>query len=118
LPPDYPTTIPPFEKLLAIAYRNREDLQVGNIVIGEDVAKKGEVMAEYAPQVVTGEASDSYANARGLYGPQKQVWDATVSVTMPFLTGGQREIDLKTAGEQVDIDRLNRDRPRKPSRQT
>jgi outer membrane protein TolC len=108
LPPDYPTTIPPFEKLLAIAYRNREDLQVGNLVIGEDIAKKGEVVAQYAPQVV-GQASDSYANARGLYGPQKQVWDATVSVTMPFLTGGQREIDLKTAGEQVDIDRLNRD---------
>ena len=29
---------------------------------------------------------------------------------MPFLTGGQREIDLKTAGEQVEEDRLNRDK--------
>jgi outer membrane protein TolC len=107
-PPDYPTTIPPFEKLLAIAYRNREDLQVGNLVIGEDYAKKGEVIAQYAPTVV-GEASDTYDNARGFYGPQRQVWDANVAVTMPFLTGGQREIDLKTAGEQVDIDRLNRE---------
>ena len=108
LPPDYPTTIPPFEKLLAIAYRNREDLQVGNIGIGEDIAKKGEVIAEYAPQLV-GNASDSYANAHGFYGPQSQVWDANVAVTMPFLTGGQREINLKTAGEQIEIDRLNRD---------
>jgi outer membrane protein TolC len=107
-PPDYPNTIPPFEKLLAIAYRSREDLEVGNIAIGEDIAKKGEVVAQYAPQVV-GEASDSYANAHGFYGPQTQVWDANVTVTMPFLTGGQREIDLKTAGEQVDIDRLERD---------
>lgn len=109
MPPDYPTTIPPFDKLLAIAYRNREDLRVGDIAIGEDVAKKGEVVAEYAPQIV-GQASDSYANARGLYGPQRQVWDANVSVSMPFLTGGQREIDLKTAGEQVEEDRLNRDK--------
>jgi outer membrane protein TolC len=108
LPPDYPTTIPPFEKLLAIADRNREDLQVGNIAIGEDIAKKGEVVAQYAPQIV-GEASDSYANAHGFNGPQTQVWDANVSVSMPFLTGGQREIDLRTAGEQIDIDRLNRD---------
>jgi len=107
-PPDYPNTIPPFEKLLAIGYRNREDLEVGNIAIGEDIARKGEVVAEYLPQVV-GQASDSYANARGFYGPQSQVWDANVSVTMPFLTGGQREIDLKTEGEQVDIDRLERD---------
>jgi outer membrane protein TolC len=107
-PPDYPTTIPPFEKLLAIAYRNREDLEVGNIAIGEDIAKKGEVVAQYAPQVV-GQASDSYTNAHGFWGPQAQVWDANVSVSMPFLTGGQREIDLKTAGEQVDIDRLERD---------
>lgn len=108
LPPDYPTTIPPFDKLLAIAYRNREDLEVGNIAIGEDIAKKGEIVAGYAP-TVTGGASDAYTNAHGLYGPQQQVWDANITVSMPFLTGGQREIDLKTAGEQVDIDRLKRD---------
>jgi outer membrane protein TolC len=109
LPPDYPTTIPPFEKLLAIAYRNREDLEVGNIAIGQDVAKKGEVIAEYAPTVV-GQASDTYTNAHGFYGPQTQVWDANVTVSLPILTGGQREIDLRTAGEQVDEDRLNRDK--------
>jgi outer membrane protein len=108
LPPDYPTTIPPFEKLLAIAYRNREDLQVGNLVIGEDIAKRGEIVAEYAPQV-QGQLSDSYGNARGFNGPQRQVWDANISVSMPILTGGQREINLRTAGEQVDEDRLNRD---------
>ncbi len=109
LPPDYPTTIPPFEKLLAIAYRNREDLEVGNIAIGQDVAKKGEVVAEYAP-TVTGQVNDSYGNAHGLYGPQTQVWDANVSVSMPIFTGGQREIDLQTAGEQIDEDKLNRDK--------
>jgi outer membrane protein TolC len=107
-PADYPTTIPPFEKLLAIAYRNREDLAVGNIVVVEDISKKGEVVAEYLPQVM-GQASDSYDDGRGFRGPQSQVWDGSISVTMPFFTGGQREIDLKTAGVQVDIDRLNRD---------
>ena len=109
LPPDYPMTIPPFEKLLAIACRSREDLAVGNIAIGQDVAKKGEVIAGYAPQVA-GVVSDDYTNAHGFYGPQQQVWDASVTVTMPFFTNGQREIDLITAGEQVDIDRLNRDK--------
>lgn len=108
-PPDYPTTIPPFEKLLAIAYRNREDLRVGDMVIGEDVAKRGEVVAQYAPQVGAS-VSDDYTNSRGFYGPQKQVWDANISVSMPILTGGQREIDLRTAGEQVDEDKLNRDK--------
>jgi outer membrane protein TolC len=109
LPPDYPTTIPPFDKLLAIAYRNREDLAVGNIAIGQDVAKKGEVIAEYAPTIV-GNAGDSYTNSKGFYGPQSQVWDANIGVSMPIFTGGQREIDLKTAGEQVEEDKLNRDK--------
>jgi outer membrane protein TolC len=81
---------------------------VGDLVIGEDYAKRGEIVAQYAPTVV-GEASDSYANANGFYGPQTQVWDANITVSMPFLTGGQREINLKTAGEQVEVDRLNRD---------
>ena len=107
-PPDYPTTIPPFEKLLAIAYRDREDLEVADLVIGEDIAKKGEVVAQYAPSI-QGEVTDNYTNGNGLYGPQTQVWDANVSVSMPFFTGGQREINLKTAGEQVEIDRLSRD---------
>jgi outer membrane protein len=108
-PPDYPTTIPPFEKLLAIAYRDREDLQVADLVIGEDIAKKGEVVAQYAPSI-QGEVTDKYANANGIYGPQTQVWDANISVSMPFFPdGGQREINLKTAGEQIEIDRLSRD---------
>jgi outer membrane protein TolC len=111
-PPDYPTTIPDFEKLLAIGYRNREDLKVSNLVVEEDIAKKGEVIAEYAPRIV-GNAGDNYTNARGLYGPQTQVWDASVSVSMPFLTGGQREIDLRTAREQVIEDRLTRDQTAK-----
>jgi len=107
-PPDYPTTIPDFAKLLAIGYRNREDLKVAALVVQEDIAKKGEVVAEYAPRIVGG-AGDDYTNARGLYGPQTQVWDANVSVSMPFLTGGQREIDLRTAREQVIEDELSRD---------
>jgi outer membrane protein TolC len=109
LPPDYPTTIPPFEKLLAIAYRNREDLRVGDVAVGEDVAKRGEVVASYAP-TVSGQITDSYSNARGFYGPQQQVWDGSVSVSLPIFTGGQREINLKTAGEQVDEDHLQRNK--------
>jgi outer membrane protein TolC len=38
------------------------------------------------------------------------VWDTNVTVSLPILTGGQREIDLRTAGEQVDEDQLNRDK--------
>ena len=109
MPPDYPLTIPTFQKLLAIAYRNREDLEVGNIAVGQDLAKKGEVIAEYAP-TVTGGASDAYTNGHGFYGPQTQVWDANITVSLPIFTGGQREINLKTAGYQVEEDRLNRDK--------
>ena len=109
LPPDYPNSIPPFQKLLAIAYRNREDLEVGNIAIGQDVARKGEVVASYGPTVV-GEVADTYTNARGFYGPQAQVWDANVVVSLPIFTGGQREIDLRTDTFQIDEDQLNRDK--------
>jgi outer membrane protein TolC len=108
-PPDYPTSIPAFDKLLAIAYRNREDLEVGNIAISQDVAKMGEVIAQYAP-VISGAVSDNFTNAKGFYGPQTQVWDANINVSLPIFTGGQREIDVQTAGIQVNEDRLNRDK--------
>jgi outer membrane protein len=108
LPPDYPTTIPPFEKLLAIAYNNREDLQMADLVIAEDFADRGVDIGQYFPTVGVA-AGDSYNNGDGFYGPQKQVWDTSVTVSMPFFTNGQREINLKTAGVQIDIDRLNRD---------
>jgi outer membrane protein TolC len=108
MPPDYPTTIPPFEKLLAIGYLNREDLAGGNIAIEADIANKDVDITKYLP-TISGAASDSYTNARSFSGPQTQVWDANVSVNIPFLTGGQREINLVTARDQVDIDRLMRD---------
>jgi outer membrane protein TolC len=109
LPPDYPTNIPPFEKLLAIAYRNREDLEVGNIAIGQDVAVKGQDLAGYLP-TIKGNAGDSYSNGQGFYGPQKQVWDADISISLPVFTGGKREIDVKTDTYQINEDRLNRDK--------
>jgi len=101
-------TIPPFEKLLAIADQNREDLEVGNIAIGQDVAKKGEVVAEYAPP---SQATPAIPMAMQMAstGPSPGL-GCQCYRHRAILTGGQREIDLRTAGEQVDEDRLNRDK--------
>ena len=112
VPRDYPNNIPDFEKLLAIGYRNREDLMVAQLVIDEDIANKGAIIGSYFPTVGVS-ARDTHSNAAGFYGPQSQVWDANINVSMPILTGGEREINLRTSGETITEDRLKRDQAAK-----
>ena len=109
MPEDYPTTIPPFEKLLGIGYRSREDLKTGEIAVAEDVAQKGVDLAAYVPKIA-GNVENSLSNSHGFYGPQSQVWDASISVSIPVLTGGQREINVRTDSDQIQEDKLNRDK--------
>jgi outer membrane protein TolC len=109
MPEDYPTAIPPFEKLLAIGYRSREDLKTGEIAVAEDIAQKGVDLAAYLP-TMGGNVENSLANSSGFYGPQSQVWDASISVSIPVLTGGQREISVRTDSDQIQEDKLNRDK--------
>jgi outer membrane protein TolC len=88
-----------------VAYEHREDLRIKKIAIDQDIARRGEIVGEYGPKVVAQVDGDrgheSGAGANSTYN-----WDAIVSVQVPIFTGGQREIDLKTASEQVNETRL------------
>jgi outer membrane protein TolC len=111
-PPDFPSALPPFDELLSRAYAHREDFQVKEIAIDQDIARRGEVVGQYGPKLVAG-FDGTLAHTSGPSASSGRDWTATVSVQVPIFTGGQREIDLQTATEQIEETRLARDQASK-----
>ncbi len=103
-----------FDGLLSTAYSHREDLQAQELVIQQDVERRNEIRAQYAPKIsaqisaLSNSASNSVANDS-----DSNSWQAGISLSMPFFTGGQREIDLKTQAMQIQQTRLDYDKLRK-----
>ena len=60
-----------------------------------------------------GDRATSYTDAHGLLRPADAGVGRECHGDDAILTGGQREIDLKTAGDQVESDRLEPRRDRK-----
>ena len=111
-PPDYPSGLMPFEDLLRRAYAQREDLKVKELAIDQDIARRGEIIGEYGPRVVA-QLDTSRDHISGSSSSSNYDWQAAVSVQVPILTGGQREIDLLTANRQIEQTRLDRERTAK-----
>ncbi len=111
-PQDYPTEVPAFSSLLQRAYDHREDLRVKILGIDQDTQRKNQVIAEYGPRVVL-QGSTEISNDTGSSRSNSRTWSAGISVQVPFLTGGQREIDLITARHQIEESKLARDQTMK-----
>lgn len=104
-PPNYPPTLPAFEALLAQAYTHREDLKVKAIAVDQDIARRGEIVGEYGPRMVAQFDADT-SHRSGTSSQSDRDWQAAISVQIPILTGGQREIDLRSATEQIQQTKL------------
>ena len=111
-PPDYPGTLPPFPELLNRAYAAREDLKVRDLAIDQDIGRRGVIIGEYGPRVVA-QFDTSRDHISGSSTSSNYDWQAAVSVQVPILTGGQREIDLLTQNRQIEQTRLERERTAK-----
>jgi len=105
-PAPYSPSLPPYEALFARALERREDLRVKAIAIDQDVQRRAGVIAEYAPKVVVAVNADAN-RSDGSSRSRSESWDATISVQVPFFTGGQREIDLAQKGHQIRQTRLD-----------
>lgn len=107
-PPDARAGDEPFDVLLGRAYERREDYKVSSLAIGQEIERRNEVRAGYAPRVVA-QANQNWTrlNSSAESNTGSRVWDATVSVQVPILNGGQREIDLRAAGYQIGEAQLN-----------
>lgn len=107
-PPDARFDDESFDAALAEAYARREDYKVSAIAIQQDIERRNQVRGEYGPRIVAGinqnwdayNGSDRYVNN----------WSAALALQIPIFTGGQREIDMRTAQYQIDQTRLNHDR--------
>ena len=103
-PADASEHVRPFDEELAQAYANREDYKVSRIAIQQNKEVRNQVIGEYAPTVSAQLAKNWNTSS---ISPRSDAWAALVSVQLPIFTGGQREIDLRTAGYNVDESKVN-----------
>ena len=105
---------PSFENLLAKAYARREDLQAQELVIQQDVERRNEIRAQYVPKISAqlSATSNSISNTAASDSSSNS-WQAGISMSIPFMTGGQREIDMKTSAMQIQQTRLDYEKLRK-----
>lgn len=105
-PPDESDPGTPLDTSLKSAYDCREDYKVSAIAVDQQVALRGEVVAQYGPKVVA-QATTQWSRTSGDSAGREHDEAAVLSVQMPFLTGGQREIDLIAANQNIAQSRLN-----------
>ncbi len=94
------------EEALRNAYTAREDYQIRKNDVQAERLRRNEIIAGYSPRI-TAQASTQWTNTSGSGNGETQVNTAVVSVSVPILTGGQREIDLKDAGHNIAISKIN-----------
>ena len=99
-PKDAEESIRSFEDELARAFANREDIKVGEIAIQQSKEARKEVLGQYAPTVSAQLAQNWDTNHSAV--SRSEAWGAALTVQVPIFTGGQREIDLKTAGYNIN----------------
>ena len=93
-----------FEENLATAYAGREDYKISAIAIQQNKEQRNEVIGQYAP-TVNAQLTQNWSDSRN--NPSSQAWGGLISVQIPFFTGGQREIDLRTARLNIDEAKIN-----------
>jgi len=107
-PAGFRTALPSFAELLDQAYHRREDLRVKEIAIDQDIARRGQVLGQFAPRIVA-EFDSALAHTSGTSNSSTTDWQATVTVQVPIFNGGQRQVDLRTADYQIEETRLAKD---------
>lgn len=101
-----------FDRLLDRAYENREDLRAQKLAVDQDVLRRREVKAGYAPKV-SANVSALSASTSTSNNSSNSSWEATIQLQIPIFTGGQREIDLRTSEYQIRQTQLNYDKLKK-----
>ena len=93
-----------FDENLATAYADREDYKISMIAIQQSKEQRNEVIGQYAP-TVNAQFTENWADSRE--GPGSQAWAGLISVQIPIFTGGQREIDLRSAHLNINESKVN-----------
>lgn len=100
--------------LFGTALQKRDDLLAQRLTIEQDVQRRQEIRATYLPKVslqmsAFAQSNSSSGGGGGGNTAQPSNWQAVLSVSLPFLNGGQREIQMKSAQYQIEQSRLAAD---------
>lgn len=110
-PPAAAPSPQPLEQRVEQAYQQREDLQVNDLAVQQNVEKHREVLAQYAPRLVA-QWSNAWISPE-LFAQRNNFWTATVGVQLPLFGGGQRELDLRRTNDEIAQARLSYENLRK-----
>ncbi len=105
-PPNAPDTREPIAQALTRAFEHREDFRISAVGIEQEKLRRAEIVASYGPRIAA-QASTQWQSNSGSNSNRTRVNSGVISVQVPFLTGGQREIDLRNAGHLIAQSRLN-----------
>jgi len=93
--------------ILETAFAHREDLRARELAIFQDQERRKEIRAQYAPGV-SGQVSSSAVTSSGKR--SNSDWQAVIAVRVPLVDAGQRAIDMRRAGIQVEQTKEDYDR--------
>ena len=110
-PDDAPSPIHSFEEELTRAYAQREDIQVSEIAVQQNRELRNQVIGQYAPTVSAQLVQNWTPNNSTSY--RSEAWGAVLAVQVPIFTGGQREIDFQTTGNNINEAKINLETTRK-----
>lgn len=108
-PSPFPQNLQPFEDLLQTAWTHREDLQEREMNIHSAEERRKEIIASYGPRILAS-GVQSLSQTSGLAAAHSENWSASLTVQVPFFSGGQREIDLATSRYNLDQAVLDKER--------
>lgn len=91
----------PYELALKQAYAGREDLKMSLIAVEQERTFRQELLASYSPRV-SAQASAQWGSSNGPGSGRNEAQVGVINVQVPFLTGGQREIDIRNAGHLIN----------------
>lgn len=106
--------------LIGTAMQKRDDLLAQRLTIEQDIQRRQEIRATYLPKVSLQLSAFAQSNSSsggggggggggGANTSQASNWQAVLAVSLPFLNGGQREIQIKSAQYQIEQSRLAAD---------
>lgn len=104
-PANMPDAHTEFETALAKALEYREDYRMSLIALEQEQTRRQEIIAGYGPRI-SAQASSTWGSSSGPGSGRNEVHTGVINVQMPFLTGGQREIDLRIARHNIAESRL------------
>lgn len=93
-------------ELVATAWQHRDDLLAEQLVVEQDVLRRKEIQATYAPKASVQVSAFAKSSSTSSTNGERESWQAVFALQWPLIDAGQRQLELKTAQYEIGQSRL------------